>query len=112
MAFLKSHANSIGMSTCLAWQVFRGPDNSFDGCSSSVLILGPALPEERQTIVDEAFIPTVSTVEEATGYAECVPPGERMPIHFVIDTGMGRIGSSEEEAEQIFRAICAIPSFG
>ena len=35
--------------------------------------------------------------------------GERMPIHFVIDTGMGRIGSSEEEADQVFRAIRAMP---
>jgi alanine racemase len=30
-------------------------------------------------------------------------------VHLVIDTGMGRIGSSEEEAEQIFRAIGAMP---
>ena len=78
------------------------------GARAPVLILGPALPEERQTILDEAFIPTVSTVEEATGYAESVRPGARMPVHFVIDTGMGRIGLSEEEADQIFRTICAI----
>jgi alanine racemase len=79
------------------------------GARAPILILGPALPEERRTIVDEAFIPTVSTVEEAVGYAECVSPSGRMQIHFVIDTGMGRIGSSEEEAEGVFRAIRAIP---
>jgi alanine racemase len=79
------------------------------GASAPVLILGPALPEERQAIVDQAFIPTVSTVEEAVGYAECVSSAERVSIHFVIDTGMGRIGSSEEEAERVFRTIWAIP---
>jgi alanine racemase len=79
------------------------------GAQAPVLILGPALPEERQTIFDEALVPTVSNVEEATGYAQWVHSGERMPVHFVIDTGMGRIGSSEEEAAQIFSAICAIP---
>jgi alanine racemase len=79
------------------------------GARAPVLILGPALPEEWQAIIDEAFIPTVSTVEEAVGYAECVSPAERMPIHFVIDTGMGRIGSSEEEADHVFKAIRAIP---
>jgi alanine racemase len=79
------------------------------GAQAPVLILGPALREERQPICDEAFIPTVSTVEEAAGYAKCVSAGERMSIHFVIDTGMGRIGSSEEEADQIFRAICKMP---
>jgi alanine racemase len=75
------------------------------GAQAPVLILGPALPEERQTIVDDLFIPSVSTVEEAKGYAECVRPGDRFPIHFVIDTGMGRIGSSEEEADQVFSAV-------
>lgn len=75
------------------------------GAQAPVLILGPALPEERQSIVDESFIPTVSTVEEAAGYAKSVPAGERMPMHFAVDTGMGRIGSSEEEADQILRAI-------
>jgi alanine racemase len=81
----------------------------FSGARSPVLILGPALPEERQAIIDEAFIPTVSTVEEAAGYAECASPAEAVPIHFVVDTGMGRIGSSEEEAEQVFRAVCTMP---
>jgi alanine racemase len=79
------------------------------GARAPVLILGPALPEERQAIIDEAFIPTVSTVEEAAGYAECASRAEQVPIHFVVDTGMGRIGSSEEEAEQVFRAACAMP---
>jgi alanine racemase len=79
------------------------------GARAPILILGPALPDERQRIVDEAFMPSVSTIEEAAGYAKCVRPAERMPIHFVIDTGMGRIGSSEDEAEQVFRAICALP---
>jgi alanine racemase len=79
------------------------------GARAPVLILGPALPEERQAIIDEAFIPTVSTVEEAVGYSKGVSPTERVPIHFVIDTGMGRIGSSEEEAEGIFRTVCAVP---
>jgi alanine racemase len=79
------------------------------GARAPILILGPALPEERQSIVDEEFIPTVSTVEEAVGYAEWVSPTQRMPIHFVIDTGMGRIGSSEEEADRVFREIRALP---
>jgi alanine racemase len=79
------------------------------GAEAPILILGPALPEERQKIVDEAFIPTVSTVEEAAGYAECARAGERVPIHFVVDTGMGRIGLHEEEADQVLRAIYQMP---
>jgi alanine racemase len=79
------------------------------GARAPVLILGPALPEERQAIVDEAFIPTVSDLQEATGYAKWVPSGQRVPVHFVIDTGMGRIGTSEEDAEQILGAVKSIP---
>ncbi len=79
------------------------------GARAPILILGPALPEERPKIIEEGFIPTVSTVEEAAGYAECARAGERVPIHFVVDTGMGRIGLSEEESERVFRTICEIP---
>ena len=79
------------------------------GAEAPILILGPALPEERQKIVEEGFIPTVSTVEEAVGYAECVGAGERVPIHFVVDTGMGRIGLWEEEADHVLRAIREMP---
>jgi alanine racemase len=74
------------------------------GVHRPVMILGPALPEERTAIADYRFIPTVSTVEEASAYAGATkePP---LPIHFVIDTGMGRIGLWEEEAISEFRLI-------
>jgi alanine racemase len=79
------------------------------GARSPILILGPALPEERPKIVEEAFIPTVSTVDEAAGYAACVRSGERLPIHLVVDTGMGRIGLWQEEAVHVLRAILGMP---
>ena len=67
------------------------------GAQVPVMILGPALPEERAGIAGHRFVPTVSTAEEASGYAEATK--ERpLPIHFVVDTGMGRIGLWEEEA--------------
>ena len=39
------------------------------GLSHPVIILGPALPGERATIVEHGFIPTISTVEEAKAFA-------------------------------------------
>jgi alanine racemase len=74
------------------------------GVHRSIMILGPALPEERAGIADHRFIPTVSTADEAKGYAE-VTKGASLPIHFVIDTGMGRIGLWPEEAIKEFRQI-------
>ena len=58
------------------------------GSLTPILILSPALPEERQMIVNEKFIPTISTVQEAIEYAKCVPVGERLDVHFAVDTGM------------------------
>ena len=79
------------------------------GAEAPILILGPALPEERRKIVAEGFMPTVSTLEEAAGYAECVRAGQQVRIHFVVDTGMGRIGLWEDEAHDVFRAIRGMP---
>lgn len=64
---------------------------------TSIFILGPALPHERQEIVQAGFFPSISSYEEAETYAALA--GDRpVPVHVVIDTGMGRIGIWQEEA--------------
>ena len=72
-----------------------------------VLILGPALPSERAAIVRGGFCPVISTLEEAAAYeAEaCKLGAERFALHLAVDTGMGRMGVWEEEAEGLIRAI-------
>ena len=72
------------------------------GLPHPILILGPALPEERKTINQRGFIPSVSGFEEARGFA-----GNLSGINFAIDTGMGRMGCWQDEAigdlEKVFR---------
>ena len=63
------------------------------GSSQPILILGPALPEERAAIIAQRFIPSVSSLEEARAF-EGNPAG----VNFAIDTGMGRMGCWQEEA--------------
>jgi alanine racemase len=75
------------------------------GATRPILILGPALPAERSELVWHRFIPTISTVEEAHAYGTLAPAGERLPVHLVIDTGMGRIGLWGEEARSVAAAI-------
>lgn len=58
-----------------------------------VLLLGPALPSERREIARRGFIATVSSASEAKEFA-----GGR--VNFKIDTGMGRIGCWQDEAER------------
>jgi alanine racemase len=79
------------------------------GARAAILILGPALPGERPKILEGGFIPMVSTFEEAAAYAENVREGEQFEIHFVIDTGMGRIGLWHEEAVETLQAIRRLP---
>jgi len=79
------------------------------GLSSPVLLLGPALPSELGVVVKEQFIPTISTAQEASAYAETVSGNCSLPMHFVIDTGMGRIGLWGEEAKTTLKAIRQLP---
>lgn len=74
----------------------------------SILILGPALPEERAAIAAEGFIPSVSSLEEARLFAS-LAGGKRLAVHVVVDTGMGRIGVWQDEAVSIVQEIARIP---
>ncbi|MEP6698755.1 MAG: alanine racemase [Verrucomicrobiota bacterium] len=67
-----------------------------------IIILGPALPNERSAIAEHQFIPSISTLEEAQAFGP-------VAINFVIDTGMGRMGISQTEAAALFHKIAALP---
>lgn len=78
------------------------------GVLNPIMILGTALPSERLGIREEGFVPVVSTIEEAHGFA---PPEGAAPfgVHLALDTGMGRIGVWEAEALEVAARIAAIP---
>lgn len=74
------------------------------GVAQPILILGPALPEERAAIRTEGFVPAVSTFAEAREFA-----GGAAGINFTIDTGMGRMGCWHAEALAELEKIAAFP---
>lgn len=74
-----------------------------------IMILGPALPEERAEIARSGFIPSVSNYEEAAAFDRIVR-GSPVNLNFVIDTGMGRMGSAEAEAVAILKKIALLKS--
>lgn len=69
-----------------------------------IMILGPALPEEREPICRAGFIPSVSNVKEARSFA-----GNPAGINFAIDTGMGRMGCWQDDAIAELEKIARIP---
>ncbi|MGE5214999.1 MAG: alanine racemase [Nitrospirota bacterium] len=95
-----------------------------------VVILGPTVPEERPIITERGFIPTISSLEEATEFSRLTgkvssgaPPGRgpapeaqtvggRRPVsvNFKTDTGMGRMGVVENEARTVFKRVAALPN--
>jgi alanine racemase len=69
-----------------------------------IVVLGPALPNERSTIVERGFIPTVSSFAEAQEFDRAGP----VAVNFKIETGMGRMGVLESEAIAVFRQVAAL----
>jgi alanine racemase len=75
---------------------------------AAVLILGPVLPSERAELVRQRFTPTISTVAEARALAAS-SGRDPLPVHFVFDTGMGRIGLWGEEALAELGEVLKLP---
>lgn len=75
------------------------------GISHPVLILGPALPEERAAIKARGFIASVSSLAEALAFE-----GSAAGINFVIDTGMGRMGCAPDDALAELEKIARLPN--
>lgn len=72
-----------------------------------IIILGPAIPQERSTIAERGFIPSVSTLEEAEDFNR-LARGQPVEINFKVDTGMGRMGVPEGEAVALFKKVAAL----
>lgn len=72
-----------------------------------IIILGPALPDERAGIADAGFIPSISSWEEAE-YFSRIARAKPVSINLKIDTGMGRMGVVAREVEDVFKRVNAL----
>src|SRR5205814_9090262 len=66
-------------------------------------------PEERSTIVERGFIPSISTFAEAKDFSQLAGDAP-VRINFKIDTGMGRMGVPEPDAVAVFKRVSALPN--
>lgn len=73
-----------------------------------IIILGPAIPQERSTIAGRGFIPSISTLEEAQDFDRQARDAP-VAINFKVDTGMGRMGVPENDALSVFKQVAALP---
>lgn len=77
------------------------------GTGKPILLLSAALPAEYPEIAKRGFIPTISSLTEARLFSRSARSGA--PVHFKIDTGMGRLGALPKEALAILRKILKLP---
>ncbi|MBO94851.1 MAG: alanine racemase [Opitutales bacterium] len=74
------------------------------GSGWPILVLGPLLPEEDETLATHDLIATISSAEELDRLTEVAESsGKTLPIHLKIDTGMGRLGAWWESAADLLR---------
>lgn len=119
LAVVKANAyghGMVGVAKALAKEVqFFGVANLEEATilrrevAQPIIVLGPALPEERASIAEGGFIPSISTLEEAEAFAHAAK-GSAVAINFVIDTGMGRMGVTQPEAIALFKKVSALPN--
>lgn len=73
-----------------------------------ILLLSTSLAAERAAAVEEGFISSVSSVEEAEAYSREVRKKPAL-LNLKIDTGMGRMGCWQDEAVAMLGRIVKLP---
>jgi alanine racemase len=81
------------------------------GIDLPILLLSLPQPEEFSDMAANSLIPFVSDREFAADAADAAAKaGQRLPVHLKVDTGMGRVGVSPENAAELAGFIVSRPS--
>jgi alanine racemase len=80
------------------------------GCTLPIIVLSPLLPGEIPETVAHGLDPTVCDLAFARALSDAAVAADRAQrIHVEIDTGMGRIGVREDDAEPFLERVLALP---
>jgi alanine racemase len=101
-------ALAAGASRLAVAAVSEGAELRDAGISAGILLLSQALPEEIPEILQYGLTPLVSDREYIEALARsAAAAGLSCPVHLKIDTGMGRLGCTPEEAPGLAAHIAA-----
>jgi alanine racemase len=73
------------------------------GIQTPLVVLGAMTPEQLPILDQYDFFPSVHTTNFYAALAAYVKDHKPMKVHLKVDTGMGRLGMSEEEAANILQ---------
>lgn len=105
-AALEAGATRLVVATCL-----EGEDLRAAGIECPVHILGASLPEEIPCAIEADLTLSIHDIELARLISlEAVTHDKTVPVHFKIDTGMGRLGIMPEDAAEAAAQVAALPN--
>ena len=101
LAALRSGATCLGVALPEEGRQLR--DN---GVEVPILVMGLIQPEEAYKVIDSELEQAISTVELAEALdREAGKASTHLKVHIKVDTGMGRIGVSPEDALELTRKV-------
>jgi len=81
------------------------------GIGLPILVLGASLEGELPTLIAEGIIPSLDSLESIESMARAAArAGVRLPVHLLVDSGMGRLGVPAASAPAALRRVRATPS--
>jgi alanine racemase len=104
-AALAEGVNQLGVAT-----LHEGMQIRRAGIRAPIVVLSPLLAGEAAEAVAHGLSPTVCDLEFAEALSrEAQARGAAVPCHVEVDTGMGRSGVREEEAEGFLKRLASLP---
>jgi alanine racemase len=104
-ALLKGGADYLAVSNTDEAVILR-----VNGITIPILVFGPSLPEEAETIIKQGLTATVCEDKLPAALArEAKKLGTKIKIHIEIDTGMGRAGVAERDAIGFVKEMMRFP---
>jgi len=80
------------------------------GVTGSILVLGAPLPSQLQTYAEHDLDVTVPSRDAAEAVRQTGTPTRPFRVHVKVDTGMGRIGLSPEDAPAVIESLIESPA--
>ncbi|MDA8990478.1 alanine racemase [Opitutales bacterium] len=80
------------------------------GSGWPILVLGPLLEEEDESLIELDLIPSISSLEEIDRFQTLARMNKKsIQAHVKVDTGMGRMGAWWEQASEVLARIHQCP---
>ena len=103
----RAQQNGINWFVTAHLQEALGLKPAVDG--AKILVMGVVAPNTVATLAAQDIIPIITSEEHAVALnAQACALGLRLPVHVKLDTGMGRLGFTWLEADEVLPRVCAL----